>query len=291
VKAAVRTVGTILLVLGGTEIGLRLAGAMFYALDRVDQHRSASQAVILCVGESSTYGLWTGPGESYPEQLERLLNDCSASVGYRVLQNEGIGSNTAIVLERLPELLRRHRPAAVIFMVGANNFWSLERTHVALFAGEDHVGRAVLATLSVLDRFRVFKLTRMIKQRLAPAGREPWPPTAERNAFYGRHWSLFHEILLNDLRRMIHLARAHGTVPLLMTYATGTVRDEHLEVAGQLSVPLIDNTPEFQALKERGIVKDYLFDDGWHPNQQGYAIVARNAFRVLNEQGVVACDR
>lgn len=89
----------------------------------------AKDSVILCLGDSLTYGYGvTGPTQSYPNQLEALT-------GY-VTKNAGLNGDRAEgALARLPDLLQNNTPGLVLVSIGGNDFLNnvpLAQTRAAL---------------------------------------------------------------------------------------------------------------------------------------------------------------
>jgi lysophospholipase L1-like esterase len=86
------------------------------------------EAVLLCLGDSLTYGYGATAGTGYPQQLEQLT-------GY-VTKNAGINGDTAEgALARLPGLLQENTPGLVLISIGGNDFlrnMPLDRTRAAL---------------------------------------------------------------------------------------------------------------------------------------------------------------
>jgi lysophospholipase L1-like esterase len=72
-------------------------------------------ATVLALGDSLTSGVGAGTDSAYPAVLQRLT-------GWKVT-NAGISGDTSTgALQRLPGLLRQHRPALVIVSIGGNDF-------------------------------------------------------------------------------------------------------------------------------------------------------------------------
>lgn len=74
--------------------------------------------MIVCFGDSLTAGYGTDPGESYPDDLQRLLD----AQGYRYrIGNQGIsGDTTKDGLERIGHVLAEH-PQIVVLEFGGND--------------------------------------------------------------------------------------------------------------------------------------------------------------------------
>lgn len=86
------------------------------------------EAVLLCLGDSLTFGYGAATGADYPQQLEQLT-------GY-VTKNAGVNGDTAEgALARLPALLQENTPGLVLISIGGNDFLRglpLDRTRAAL---------------------------------------------------------------------------------------------------------------------------------------------------------------
>ncbi len=74
--------------------------------------------LLVCFGDSLTAGYGTDPGESYPDQLQKLLD--AKGYGYRVL-NSGISGNTSKDgLDRIERVAAKH-PKVVVVEFGGND--------------------------------------------------------------------------------------------------------------------------------------------------------------------------
>lgn len=79
---------------------------------------------ILCFGDSFTYGLGAPREDSYPRQLERILNNTYPQRHIKVI-NLGIpGYNSSQCLRYLKEKFDFYNPKIVLVMSGMNNCWS-----------------------------------------------------------------------------------------------------------------------------------------------------------------------
>ncbi len=104
------------------EIGLRLAGFMFFVLQENRNSRFKNKKNtyrIMCLGESTT-ALPLGDG-AYPNQLEKILNKQQIGIKFVVI-NKGVPAvDTTYLLAHLEENLNRYSPDMVIAMMGIND--------------------------------------------------------------------------------------------------------------------------------------------------------------------------
>ncbi len=115
------------------EAVLRLGGFLFLHLQEQANQKSAGahgEYKILCLGESTTA---LGGENSYPRQLERILNSNQSKIKFKVI-NKGIPATTTDqILARTEIYLKEYHPDLVVSMMGINDppmaqsegFWEL----------------------------------------------------------------------------------------------------------------------------------------------------------------------
>jgi acyl-CoA thioesterase-1 len=79
---------------------------------------AADRPVIVCYGDSITAGYGVSQGQSYPDHLQRLLDN--RGYHYKVVNVGTSGATTKDAVAHLPEVLRAH-PSIVIVEFGGND--------------------------------------------------------------------------------------------------------------------------------------------------------------------------
>ncbi len=261
---------------------------------------------VLCVGDSHTYGVRLPAEDSYPGQLQSILD----GRGYRInVANAGVpGQNSSELRRALPGLIEKYRPFCVVVMIGFNNKWN--RTHTAWSDVRDGAApsgaRGLFYKLWYGAGSRL-KTVRMATYLVNEYHRRRDEVRHSETAFPDRMGGLhFHEwraagtiedikVVMERTRRDLHaivdICRKNGAEPLFMTYAgqPGTTMElsNHLlrTAAGSRSVTLVDNHeviwPMFMSpagtMDEKS--HELLFLDGpreTHLDKAGYAVVAEN---------------
>jgi len=101
---------------------LRLGSWGFYYLQDEQNKKIISlnrkELVVLCIGESTT-GM--GGKNSWPSQLQRILNNTQHQMTFHII-NKGLpGTDTNEILKQLPFYIMEYKPAIVLAMVGIND--------------------------------------------------------------------------------------------------------------------------------------------------------------------------
>ena len=162
------------------ELSLRLGGGVFYFFQ--DQHnkqrlRGAGICRIMCIGESTTA---LGGENSYPSQLERVLNEAKIGVNFKVI-NKGLPARqTTQIVALLEDNVKQFRPDIVVAMMGVND--------VCLGPDATFLVRSI-GIKRVYRGLRIHKVWKMLVQRLERRygnknGFEQQNKTDEQEVFY-----------------------------------------------------------------------------------------------------------
>ncbi len=240
---------------------------------------------ILCVGDSNTFGVRVAAADSYPGQLERMLNACSTDGAHWQVLNRGIpGQNTTQIKNSLPELLAWCEPQIVIVLGGINNRWN---------------EASKLEAESILDRSRVLRLLRLAINNFRagsnPAAGNGHLEVAAITRTDPKATTSDDELRARttaDLESIVELVRAAKATPVIMTYpgqhtAMAPINLSAREVASRLRVLLVDNDLAFKDYVATYGYDAILFEDS-HPAEAGYQLESRDIVKAFASAGLAA---
>lgn len=142
-----------------------LEGALQVAALFVEGSRAGEEgaSLVLCHGDSNTFGLYLTAERSYPAQLEGLLRE-RYRPDARVVNCGLPGKTTWIVRQQLAEDMARYTPRAVVLLAGINDCWALRPDPAELEAGPDEAPAAE-ASPGFFASLRTVKLARILLSR------------------------------------------------------------------------------------------------------------------------------
>jgi len=121
---------------------------------------NTSDIKIICLGDSNTFGLESSYGNSYPEQLERLLNKEIKNHKFVVYNLGIIGQNSLQVRDNLERNILTYNPGYIIVLIGVNNRWNTSGRECEV--SDDLQIKSRNAILKAVDNLRIVKLFRLI---------------------------------------------------------------------------------------------------------------------------------
>ncbi|MFA5260513.1 MAG: tetratricopeptide repeat protein [Candidatus Omnitrophota bacterium] len=105
---------------------------------------------ILCVGDSYTYGGAVSFEDTYPSQLQNILDLSGLPRKFKVYNGGICEYNSRQLLNRLPKFINTYRPDAIILLDGASNRYN--------FALYDMHGNPLLGFIRSLRVYKMFKI-------------------------------------------------------------------------------------------------------------------------------------
>jgi len=141
------------------EIGLRLGGWGYIFFRKPHSNlkklQQGDKVIILCVGDSYTFGIGVPYQYSYPQQLKRLLNQNLSEKRFYVYNLGRPQANCPRVLEILRKNINRYHPDLVIVLCGANDWVNWSGKEISLLP----LSLTLLdARLSRLRTYMLFKI-------------------------------------------------------------------------------------------------------------------------------------
>lgn len=303
-----KIVFSLLILLVGMEMALQAAHFIHKACAPKPSLAHPGAPAILCVGDSHTYGVKVAKDESYPAQLQALLdqNKIAANV-----INAGIpGQNTSELRRAMPEYIARYRPAAVVVLSCSNNEWN--RRDVVRSDLEDGVLEPGIASWpprlwhGFISPLRSVRLAAYLWNR---TGRDLHPlerkEDREGNVYF-HDWrgkgamdkpEAVFDRSLRDLHRIVDIIGKTGATPIFLTYAgqpfspMGGANLAIRQAANSRGVTLVDIdnviAPMFMGPdgKMDAAVHERLFltEPGeTHLAGPGYGVVAREVYGALS---------
>ena len=114
----------ILIILLLAEIALRIVGVIYSEKQaNTDIDNTDGKFVVLCIGDSFTYGVGSTKGNDYPAQLQRILQE-NTEQEVVVINRGRCAQNTAQTIEKLQDDLNSCKPDMVVMLFGMANSWT-----------------------------------------------------------------------------------------------------------------------------------------------------------------------
>lgn len=280
---------------GGLRIASRLSQPKI--LTSGDDVDDCNALVILCFGDSMTYGLGVGPAESYPMLLDNALEKAFPGIQFKVYNLGVPGYNSSEVLNRAKEFLfyeRDARPDFALLLLGVNNRWNFFNASFWDREGAARSEHWITYLSSKLKLHKAVNLARLSGREMIDEIRTV-DYRGYRKILEEKGWDSFfdtfdHPLLkrwmAHDLADIATLLRGEEIEPLLLTYFDDRfdlLNPLLTQIADEARMPVVDLEKEESYYNDRG-----MFDsDRFHLNSKGYKdVVGRVAERFKRLYGM-----
>lgn len=114
---------SLIIFIAALELGIRVLNVTYFS---GGQPRAAGdELVILTLGESTTADRIGRPMQSWPQQLQKILDE--NHIKAKIINEGVVATSTNSIVNRTPELIRQYHPGLIITMMGVNDaprFWN-----------------------------------------------------------------------------------------------------------------------------------------------------------------------
>lgn len=268
----------------------------------LDLELTAEELRVACIGDSCTFGKGVVEGDTWPRQLEGLL---AAELGPErrvVCANLGVNGYSGATYRRIfADLGDEIRPDLVVVGYNLNDFPN------AIRAVDEQVfrqrGLRKLLSQGLRDRLGRLALYRFARQTYYHLKRRSDWERAEQFARGAADQGLDSEVWQQQEQHLVAIrdqAAGYGarTVVFLFPYESQVYLDSYdttpierlKEVGARNDIPVIDLAELFrsQARQEDPPRELFLRGDRYHPNPEGYGLVAARVLEELRARGWLA---
>jgi len=295
------------------ESGLRvykwiLTGKNIKQLDSSVQDKR----IILSLGESTTYGIYQKPEETYSALLEEELNRDLGQRKYKVLNHGYPAAISDDIVALFDELMGVYQPVAVIACLGYNDFDAnlnyrqrgktrpISHPFQLKKSRYNPLGEQIL--LIQIIKYFWFELKDREDWRVVP-DRMTDPHLQIKQEALGAtipSWwfNRFKSIRDNLKRNILHMREVcrRRRIPFVLVGYLQTMQNaankDLREWSEEYDITFVENAPAKRAVGKRSAKKNTWLEyvrggsDFFHPNNQGYIYISRNILQTLKNLGL-----
>lgn len=256
---------------------------------------------ILCVGDSSTYGLGVkNPNiDSYPTIMQKLFDN--ENIKAQVINLGLPGVNSTQALNNLKENINKISPHLIIVCIGVNDMWNFENSNVFNYYKTKNIPESIKLFFRKL--ISNFKIVRFIKLNFISQSKE-------NTKFYIPNLDLKivqkNDKIMPDVNEQIYAIsknlrenlqgfkdeaeKRKVKIIFLEYHAPGWRNPEVLihEFYKELNLSFVPLYKIFEKLDNENI--PIRSNDKWHPNERGYQIIAENVFNYIKNNNYLTYE-
>jgi hypothetical protein len=274
-KKLILTISGILFSIIVLEISLRLGGFIYLSWQQYRNTLSARQNHtyrIMCLGESTTA---MGGENSYPAQLEKILNQRNLGIKFSVI-NRGVNAvTTSYILAHLKENIEQYNPQMVITMMGVGDKDPTIYRDISSEKG-----------LTIFDSLRICTLARLLWLHILAKAKEKLEVDPGKSAFCKNiNISEAEMIKRRNYREVKRILDRRKIKLVCVQYPMLQLLSLKAIFNGQNGVIFVDNENIFKEAVQKSGYQKYFTDsfgvEFGHCTAEGNRLLAQNLANVI----------
>jgi len=121
-----------------------------------------------------------------------------------------------------------------------------------------------------------------------------YPPRESVWSFALTHREAFVKLWKHDLLSIVQKIKKRNIGVVLMTYhfPPGYIRiTDYWDIVRETDIHLVRNDKTFGLLVKNKTIGNYLLADNWHPNKEGYSLIASNVYECIKKHNLVKLEQ